>query len=219
MENRCNFSIINLQLLANFVIIGMLKNDLGCDVMGRLIYFTGGARSGKSEQAEKYIEARDYTKKIYIATAIPFDEEMKLRVAKHKEQRRGKWLTIEAYKDLIPKIEEHYESGGVILLDCLTNMVTNLMIMEKEYDWDHLTNDEFLELEKGIIEKTVELFDYLEGIDMDTVIVSNELGMGVVPAYPLGRYFRDICGRINKIAAKYSKEAYFMVSGISMKIK
>lgn len=187
--------------------------------MGKLIYFTGGARSGKSNQAEGYIFARKYTKKIYIATAIAFDDEMKLRVKKHQEQRGENWITIEGYKNLIEKIEPHKEKGAVILLDCLTNLVSNLMIMEKEYDWDKLTNDEFLALEKSITDEVVSLLDYLKTLDMDTVIVSNELGMGLVPAYPLGRYFRDICGRINQIAAQYSKEAYFIASGIPMKLK
>lgn len=197
----------------------MLVNKLGSEGMGKLVYFTGGARSGKSEQAEKYIELRGYKSKIYIATAIPFDDEMKLRIKKHQEQRKGKWLTIEAYDDLIEKITPHCEPNGVILIDCLTNMVANLMMTKTDYDWDNLKNSEFIELEKMIINKTVELFNYLEGIEMDTVIVSNELGMGIVPAYPLGRYFRDICGKINKIAAEYSKEVYFLVSGIAMKIK
>lgn len=187
--------------------------------MGKLIYFTGGARSGKSEYAEKYVEVRNYTKKIYIATAIPFDNEMKLRIKKHQDQRKGEWTTIEAYKDLKNKIETHREAGGVILLDCLTNLVSNLMLLDEKLDWDNLSNEEFLYLEDKIVQEIISLLKYLEKIDMDTVIVSNELGLGVVPAYPLGRYFRDICGRINKIVAEYSKEAYFIVSGIAMKIK
>lgn len=187
--------------------------------MGKLIYFTGGARSGKSTQAENYIFARKYKQKIYIATAIAFDEEMKLRVKKHREQRGEDWITIEGYKELIDKIEPYKENEGVILLDCLTNMVSNLMIMEKEYDWDNISNEEFLFIEKSITNEVIKLFDYLKTLNMDTVIVSNELGMGIVPSYPLGRYFRDICGRVNQIAAQYSKEAYFIVSGIPMKLK
>ena len=187
--------------------------------MGRIIYFTGGARSGKSVQAEKYIFSRDYKDRIYVATALAFDDEMKSRVKKHQEQRGDDWITIEGYKNLVEKIKPHVKAGGVILLDCLTNMVTNLMIMEKEYDWDHMKNEEVEKIEKGIIDEVVELLEYLKSIDMDTVIVTNELGMGLVPAYALGRHFRDICGRANQIAAEYSREAYFVVSGMTMKLK
>ena len=85
--------------------------------MGRIIYFTGGARSGKSAQAEQYIFDREYTKRIYIATSIPFDDEMKLRVKKHREQRGEDWITIEGYRDLIKKISPYVAKDGVILLD------------------------------------------------------------------------------------------------------
>lgn len=188
-------------------------------MMGKIVYFTGGARSGKSTQAERYIFMRNYEHKIYIATAIAFDDEMKARVQKHKEQRGENWITIEGYKNLVEQIKPHVKAGGVILLDCLTNMVTNLMIMEKDYDWDHVSNEEVEKLEQTITKEVITLLEYLKSIDMDTVVVSNELGMGLVPAYALGRHFRDICGRMNQLVAGYSREAYFVVSGMMMKLK
>lgn len=187
--------------------------------MGRIIYFTGGARSGKSAQAEQYIFERNYEKKIYIATAIPFDDEMKLRVKKHQEQRGKGWITLEGYKKLVEKITPHIQSGGVILLDCLTNMVSNLMIMEEERDWEKISVSEVEELEHLILTEVKELFDFFKKIDMDVVVVSNEIGMDIVPAYSLGRYFRDICGRVNQIAGKYSDEAYIAISGLQLKLK
>lgn len=187
--------------------------------MGRIIYFTGGARSGKSAQAEQYIFDREYTKRIYIATSIPFDDEMKLRVKKHREQRGEDWITIEGYRDLMEKISPYVETDGVILLDCLTNMVTNLMIMDKDIDWDNLSMESLEQIEKEISQEVNKLFDYFKEIPMDTVIVSNELGMGVIPPYPLGRYFRDICGKVNQMAGKYSDEAYMAVSGLQLKLK
>ena len=187
--------------------------------MGRIIYFTGGARSGKSAQAEQYIFDREYTKRIYIATSIPFDDEMKLRVKKRREQRGEDWITIEGYRDLIKKISPYVAKDGVILLDCLTNMVTNLMIMDKDIDWDNLPMESLEQIEKEISQEVNKLFDYFREIPMDTVIVSNELGMGVIPPYPLGRYFRDICGKVNQMAGKYSDEAYMAVSGLQLKLK
>lgn len=187
--------------------------------MGRIVYFTGGARSGKSTQAEHYIFERPYSKRIYVATSIPFDEEMKSRVKKHREQRGENWTTIEGYKDLVDKISPHIESGGVILLDCLTNMVTNLMIMDREYDWDNISTVEVDRLEESIKIEVEKLFKYVKNQPVDMVVVSNELGMGVIPAYPLGRYFRDICGRMNQIAGAYADEAYMAVSGLKLKLK
>lgn len=187
--------------------------------MGRIIYFTGGARSGKSEQAESYIAKCTYTQKIYIATSIPFDEEMRERVRKHQKQRGTGWITIESYKNLKEQIEKYLVTDGVILLDCLTNMVTNLMLMDRVCDWDSVSMEFVNSVEKEITEEVMHLFEYLKGIPMDTVLVSNELGMGVIPAYPLGRYCRDICGKVNQIAGRYADEAYLAVSGLQLKLK
>lgn len=187
--------------------------------MGRIIYFTGGARSGKSTQAEQYIFERAYSERVYVATSIPFDEEMKSRVKKHREQRGENWTTIEGYRGLVKKIIPEIQEGGVILLDCLTNMVTNLMIMDRDIDWDNIPISEVDRIEEEIKKEVEELFEFIKGQPMDMVVVSNELGMGVVPAYPLGRYFRDICGRMNQIAGKYSDEAYMVVSGLQLKLK
>lgn len=187
--------------------------------MGRIIYFTGGSRSGKSRSAEQYIFDGGYQDRIYAATAIVFDDEMRARVKKHREQRGDGWTTVEGYKNLAELVKPHMKKGGVILLDCLTNMVTNLMIMEKEYDWDHISDEELTAIETGIKKEVEEFLDFVKGEEQDLVIVSNEIGMGVVPAYALGRHFRDVCGRMNQIAAAKADEAYFVVSGIKMKLK
>ena len=187
--------------------------------MGRIIYFTGGARSGKSSQAEQYIFEREYSKKIYVATSIPFDDEMKSRVKKHREQRGKNWITIEGYRDLIDKISQHIEGGEVILLDCLTNMVTNLMIMDRDCDWDHISMSEVDKIEDEIKKEVETLFKYVKEKNVDLVVVSNEIGLGVIPPYPLGRHFRDICGKMNQLAGQYSDEAYMAVSGLQLKLK
>lgn len=116
-------------------------------------------------------------------------------------------------------VKPHMKKGGVILLDCLTNMVTNLMIMEKEYDWDNMPDSQLTLIENGIKKEVEEFLDFIKTQDQDLVIVSNEIGMGVVPAYPLGRYFRDICGRMNQIAAAKADEAYLLISGLKMQLK
>ncbi|MBS9776246.1 MAG: bifunctional adenosylcobinamide kinase/adenosylcobinamide-phosphate guanylyltransferase [Fusobacterium sp.] len=188
--------------------------------MGKIIFFTGGARSGKSKFAEEYAENLKYSDKIYIATAIAFDNEMKDRVSKHIKRRGNSWTTIEAYKNLVAETKNKIQNkNGVILFDCITNMVTNQMIMDKEIDWDKISTEEVNKIEKNIIAETKNFLEFLKTTTYDTIFVTNELGMGLVPDYPLGRYFRDICGNVNQLVAKNSDEAYLVVSGIKVKIK
>ena len=182
-----------------------------------IIYITGGAKSGKSKFAESI--AMKKKKRIYLATSIPFDNEMKLRVKKHKKQRGDNWITLEAYRNLDEVLSKVTDQAEVILLDCLTNMITNLMIMDNEKDWDNLLEDEIAHMEKEIFLEINKIIDFSKKFSGDIIVVSNEVGMGLVPEYPLGRYFRDIAGSMNQLIAEKSKEAYLVVSGISMKIK
>lgn len=180
-----------------------------------IVYFTGGARSGKSRHAENYIKNKNYDTKIYIATGIAFDDEMKDRVIKHQKNRGDSWLTIEKYKNLKDFIPN---GSGVILLDCLTNMVSNLML-EQDIDWDNTTMDIINHLESSILKEIKEFLDFIKTTQYDLVVVSNEIGWGIVPSYPLGRHFRDICGRANALVGEYSEEAYLVVSNLQIKLK
>lgn len=186
--------------------------------MGKIIYITGGARSGKSSFAEKKVFQLE-KKKIYVATAISFDDEMKERVRLHKLQRGDNWITIESYKNIYKLLEEYKEVNGVVLLDCLTNLVSNNMIMDREIDWDIASQDTIREIEKEIKNEVQKLIDFIKGSSLDMVVVSNEIGMGLVPPYALGRYFRDIAGRMNQLVAKECHEAYLIVSGLELKLK
>ncbi len=186
--------------------------------MGKITYVTGGARSGKSTFAEKYV-VESKLPKIYVATAIPFDNEMKLRVEKHREQRGSQWLTIEGYRDLGEKLRGNIGEEKIVLLDCLTNMVSNLMIMEREYDWDNISKEDLHNLEEDIREEVEAILRYIDESDIELVVVSNELGMGLVPPYALGRHFRDIAGRMNQMIAERAQEAYLIVSGLPVRLK
>lgn len=186
--------------------------------MGKITYVTGGARSGKSTFAEKYVVESDLPK-VYVATAIPFDNEMKLRVEKHREQRGSQWLTIEGYRGLGEKLKESVGNEKIILMDCLTNMVSNLMIMDREYDWDNISKKDLHTLEDEIRGEVEEVLEYVDQTDIELVVVSNELGMGLVPPYALGRHFRDIAGRMNQMMAERAHEAYLIVSGLPVKLK
>lgn len=186
--------------------------------MGKLIYISGGARSGKSGFAEKYMDEK-YDRKIYLATGVAFDEEMRDKISKHKRRRGKNWKTIENYKNLPTLLKGHIEGYDAILLDCLTNMVSNLMIIDNDRDWEKITMEELRKVKEKIVRDVNEILDFVEENDIDMVIVSNELGMGLVPDNYLGRYFREIAGKINQIAASKSEEAYFVVSGIPMRLK
>lgn len=185
--------------------------------MGRLILITGGARSGKSSFAEE--TARKLGRSIlYVATAIPFDEEMKDRVRRHRERRPDGWETVEAYRDLDEKLAGKLKGKAAVLLDCITVMVSNLML-ESNMDWESLGSEEIQAAETRTGLEIDKLLKVVSAADIPFILVTNELGMGVVPPTVLGRAIRDIGGRANQLLAGAADEVYLCVSGIPVKIK
>lgn len=185
--------------------------------MGKLILVTGGARSGKSSLGEKLAKeaGRDV---LYVATSIPFDEEMKLRVKKHRETRPANWETVEAYKDLDVALGDKIDNKDAVLLDCITVMVSNLML-ERAMDWEDISVKEVDEVEIRVLEEIKKLIDIAKKSETLFIVITNELGMGIVPPSMLGRAIRDIGGRVNQLLAREADEVYFCVSGIPMKVK
>lgn len=171
----------------------------------------GGARSGKSEFAEDiYKDIDDVT---YIATAKAVDKEFEERIALHKARRNTKWTTIEAYKDFasIEMKTKYY------FLDDVTNMLTNIL-------FDHLGARDIVDedaslVEKLVIDEVATLFTRVKEMDADIVIVSSELGAGLVPEAKLSRLFRDMHGKINQYIAKNADEVYYVIASIGVKIK
>jgi len=188
--------------------------------VGKLVFVTGGARSGKSSYAESLINEIDGGTEdiLYIATAVPFDEEMKARVRNHRERRPGSWKTLEAYKNFDVKLPELLGDRSGVLLDCITNMVSNL-ILEKYTGEKEIKEFEFLSILEYVKEEIEKLMKVVEKVSIPFVMVTNEVGMSLVPEYPLGRLFRDIAGIVNQIIAKKADEVYLCVSGIEVKIK
>lgn len=171
----------------------------------------GGARSGKSEFAEDiYKDIDDVT---YIATAKAIDKEFEDRIAMHKERRNTKWTTIEAYKDFASiKMKTKY-----YFLDDVTNMLTNIL-------FDHLgardiTDEDASLVEKLVIDEVATLFTMVKEMGADIVIVSSELGAGLVPEAKLSRLFRDMHGKVNQYIAKNADEVYYVIASIGVKIK
>ncbi len=182
-----------------------------------IIYVTGGARSGKSNFAEMLSE--NGKERVYLATAKIYDEEMRERVRKHHVQRGERWTTVEAHSCLDKVLGKHAADKDLILVDCLTNMVANLMLDERNLDWDKISTEKVIEIEMEVMKELEKLIDFSKSFPGKVIVVSNELGMGIVPSYPLGRHFRDIAGRANQRVAQESDEAYLLVSGISVKLK
>ena len=193
-----------------------------------LIFVTGGAKSGKSKFAEEMLLKLNNgnQKNIYLATSLVFDEEMKEKVRLHKKRRKNEWFTVETYKNFKNKLYNFFENNDKIknnmLVDCLTNMITNIIFENQNIDWNNFERKLYIQtlkkLNKNVENSVDELLNITNQFE-NTVIVSNELGMGLVPSYPLGRYFREIAGKMNQIVAEKADEVYFVVSGISMKIK
>ena len=181
-------------------------------------FVIGGARSGKSTFAE--MKAKEYAEKVlYLATAVVTDEAMADRVKKHQEQRPKNWSTLEMYSNF-KTLENHKEfiSSDTILIDCMTTLIGNFMF-DSRLDFDSCSIELVNELEKRITNEVMELINVCNSNNKKLIIVSNETGMGVVPSYYMGNYFRDISGRINNKISDKSDFMYFIFSGIPIKLK
>jgi len=166
-------------------------------------FVTGGASSGKSRYALDLLGSRkDVT---FIATGVGTDPEMHDRIAEHRRQRPLSWETIEEPLDLITAVKNMNSDNSGLIIDCLTMWVSNLIYMRK---YDHHT----------IFGHAENLASYLKHLDRTTVVVSNELGMGIIPASVESRVFRKVAGEVNQIFARSSREVYVVISGIGMKI-
>lgn len=173
----------------------------------KLIFILGGTRSGKSDYGLKLAESID-GKRLYLATALGLDSEMRERIAKHQKQRDKKWTTIEEPIQIIDVIKGN-KDYNVILLDCLTLWLSNLM-HEKIGGRGQ---------ESGDRKKIGNLISTCKKSNTNIIVVSNEVGMGIVPDNSLARQFRDIAGFANQKMAETADEVWFVVSGIAMRMK
>ena len=178
---------------------------------GRLTLITGGARSGKSTLAERLAARGDRV--LYVATAEGRDEEMRSRIAAHRAARPRHWDTLEEPLDLAGALRPIHHRYDTVLVDCLTLWVSNLLL---DLQVRAAAEDRF---ERSILSVTRELLDVVEASGADWVVVSNEVGLGVVPPSPLGRAYRDALGRVNQLVAAQAGEVYLMVAGLRLQVK
>jgi adenosylcobinamide kinase/adenosylcobinamide-phosphate guanylyltransferase len=172
--------------------------------MGKLIFITGGARSGKSRFAVEL--AKQLGGRVaFVATCVPRDEEMRVRVEKHKKGRPGDWKTVEEETNVACALRNLGDTCEIVIIDCLTLLVSNLLLKDSSG--------------QQITEKIQAMVEAVRNASFVTIIVSNEVGSGIVPGTELGRNFRDIAGLANQTIARCADKVYLMVSGIPVKIK
>ena len=161
----------------------------------------GGARSGKSAHAERLVEDAG-AGGIYLATAEAGDDEMAQRIRAHRARRGPSWVTVEEPLELAAALARHAAAGRPVLVDCLTLWLSNLMAAGRD-----------VARERG------ELVAALSAPRGPVVLVSNEVGLGLVPETPLGRAFRDEAGRLNQAVAAAAERVVFVAAGIALTLK
>jgi adenosylcobinamide kinase/adenosylcobinamide-phosphate guanylyltransferase len=171
----------------------------------------GGARSGKSTFAQTLAERCGGERVLYVATAEPGDEEMQLRIARHRAERAPHWETLETRRSVAQAIARQPGEFDVVLIDCLTLLVANVL---GEID------DPFSpEAETAVVAEIEELLAWADSTSARLLLVSNEVGLGLVPPYPLGRAYRDLLGRANQMVASGADEVYLLVAGLPLQLK
>jgi adenosylcobinamide kinase/adenosylcobinamide-phosphate guanylyltransferase len=164
----------------------------------------GGVRSGKSRYAQQLAERESCV--IFVATAKASDDEMQRKIERHREERPAEWITVEEPLELVQVLRQRGQSCDVMVVDCLTIFAANLL--EAEGD------------DQDAVDRRVEaLCEALRSAACSVVLVSNEVGSGVVPAYPLGRRYRDLLGEINQSVARVADDVVLMVAGLPLALK
>ena len=181
----------------------------------QIILCSGGARSGKSEFAERLALATE-GRKAYVATGQAFDEEMIDRIKKHQERRGEIWNNFEVPLHLAKEWQNISQTADVILIDCLTMFTTNHMMAHGSIQGQQDAN----QLEATVLSELETLLDSIKSCEGKTIIfVTNEIGLGIVPDNKLARYFRDIAGRVNRTVAAAADKLYLTISGVTIELK
>lgn len=181
----------------------------------KTILITGGARSGKSHLAQE-MALQSGRVVLFVATAAAADEEMRQRIEEHRRLRPAAWRTLEAGTHVGKQIQENPGAARTVIVDCVTLLVNN--IFTKYTGLDSEITDAAL-LEKEVTAEIKELIACLDSTAADFIIVTNEVGLGLVPLNPMARLYRDLLGKANQILAARADEVYLLVAGLPVKIK
>jgi len=185
-------------------------------VKAEIILVLGGARSGKSRFAQNL--ASDIGHRVlYVAPLVPRDEEMRHRVERHRKSRPSDWRTVEAPTGVAKALREHIADTEVVILDCLTLLVANLM--SPSHDTTEMGSIDYEATQRKLSMELEALLGCIEGSPTSLIIVSNEVGSGLVSPYPSGRAFRDLLGEANQFIAERVDKVYMMIAGIPLELK
>ncbi len=178
----------------------------------KLTFLLGGARSGKSSLAVQWAQQRAQ-RVAFIATAQPVDEEMARRIARHRAERPAHWLTLEIPQGVGVALRRQPPQADLCILDCLTLLVSQVLLSATDAE----SPDP--QAAQAAVEAEIEaLLATIEALPCDWLVVSNEVGAGLVPVSPLGRLFRDLLGWANRALAARADEVYYLVAGIPVPI-
>jgi len=183
--------------------------------LGRVVFVIGGARSGKSRFAME-LAKKENRKVVYIATAQVQDEEMKLRVRKHLKSRPRDWKTVEEPYDLPRAIKNLKGKDKIVIIDCMTLYISNILL--KLYD-ENKQPKSINRISNQVLGEVENVVRAINGSMHTFIIVSNEVGMSIVPENRLARLFRDIQGESNQVISKNADSVYMVVAGTAAKIK
>jgi len=183
--------------------------------VGDIHLVTGGARSGKSRYAEM-LAADSAREVVYIATMEPGDDELRARIARHRARRPSHWKTVEAALD-VPGALASISGSATVLLDCLSLWVSNQLFADSDpASWDTARFEQFID---RCVANAERLIAAQRGRAGPLIVVTNEVGFGIVPTDALSRYYRDALGLVNQALASAATHATLMVSGLSVRLR
>ncbi len=187
----------------------------------QILMVIGGARSGKSEFAEKLMMRAKGVRKGYIATSQVLDEEMKYRVMVHQQRRPADWETLEVLHEAGPLMKDFLKRTDAVLFDCITMYVSNILMDHMDFYQVDTLGVSDLEKLRCILQQDLEqMFDTISSFQgKEIIFVSDELGMGIVPGNAVSRVYRDLMGLANQYVASHAESVYFSVAGITIDLK
>ncbi len=183
----------------------------------QLILILGGARSGKSTFAEQLAQ-RSGQSVAFIATATISDDDMRLRIERHRAARPADWQTIEEPLDLVKAVQQAASLADVVLLDCMTLWVSNWLFTQENIDDASPVTSPHYDSALNEIDNLLIALNKLDA-QKTLIIVTNEVGLGIVPSYTLGRIYRDVLGLVNQRLAGVANRVYLMIAGLGVDIK
>lgn len=175
------------------------------------ILITGGARSGKSRRAQE-IAKKSGGQVLFVATAEAGDDEMKRRIKAHRKARPKEWKTLEVTTDIGRQITKNIGKAKTVIIDCITLLVSNVLLQ-----YDEKTDPAIVE--KAVAGETKGLLDCIKNTKANFIIVTNEVGLGIIPGDKVSRLYRDMLGKANRMLAEKVDEVYLMIAGIPVCIK